>query len=201
MSAIKQKARPATPASAKSNQLVTAPGAPWRLYVVALLAAIFALLEVYGPALHGGWFLDDDALPYRLPRFADSPFTAWIAGVRPVLMASFWLNFQQAGNEDTYPYHLVNLLLHFLNGVLVYLVIRKLLQWAGSVKRINSEILAIFGAGLFLLHTLQTESVSYIVSRSETLSVFFALISFVVFLYRRKNKITFPAAIVVIALL
>lgn len=206
MSATKQKTRLSPPASAKSNQPVAAPSAAWRLQVVALLVAIVALLEVYGPALHGAWFLDDSALPYQLPQFADAPFKAWIAGVRPVLMASFWLNFQQVGNEDTYPYHLANLLLHLLNGVLVYLVIRKFLQWTANINqvninRVNSEILAIFGAGLFLLHPVQTESVSYIASRSETLSVFFALSSFVLFLYRRKKEITFPAAIAVLALL
>ena len=206
MSATKQKARPVSPVSVKSKEPLAAPGVPWRLYAVALLAAIVALWEVYGPALHGPWFLDDESLPYRLPQLADAPFKTWIAGVRPVLMASFWLNFKQVGNEDTYPYHLANLLLHLLNGVLVYLIVRKFLQWTSNINQVNasqvsSHILAIFGAGLFLLHPVQTESVSYIASRSETLSVFFALTSFVLFLYRRKNEITFLTGIAILALL
>jgi tetratricopeptide (TPR) repeat protein len=200
MSGTKQKVRTAAPA-AKSKPPVATPGAPWRLYLAALLASVIALFEVYGPALHGPWFLDDTTLPYLLPQYVDAPLRTWVAGLRPLLMASFWLNFQQVGNENTYPYHLFNLLLHLLNGVLVYFVVRKILQWSHSDDKTTSEILSIFGAGLFLLHPVQTESVTYVASRSETLSVFFVLSSFVVFLYRRKSQITFPVAIAVLALL
>src|ERR1051326_4048606 len=59
---------------------------------------------------------------------------------------------------------------------------RKLLDWAGTAKW-TREITALFAAALFLFHPLQTESVTYIASRSETLSVFFFLAAFVVFLY------------------
>jgi tetratricopeptide (TPR) repeat protein len=200
MSGAKQKVR-AVAAPAKSKAPVAAPGAPWRLYLGALLVAVVAVLEVYGPALHGPWFFDDTVLPYLQPAMVVAPFRSWIAGVRPVLMATFWLNFQQVGNDDTYPYHLVNVLLHLLNGVLVYFAIRKILQWARSQDKITSEILSMFGAGLFLLHPAQTESVSYVASRSETLSVFFVLSSLVVFLYRRKNEINFLPSIGVLVLL
>src|SRR5438105_3539524 len=61
-------------------------------------------------------------------------------------------------------------------------------------------VLAGFAAGLFLLHPLQTESVSYIASRSETLSVFFFLAAFTVFLYRKSNSVSFMTAIAVLAL-
>jgi len=200
MSSTKRRAQvPAKPA--KTKPAVEAKAAPWWPYVVALLVAVVAVIEVYGPALHGPWFFDDTQLPYMLPQFADAALKSWVAGVRPVLMASFWLNFRQVGNENTYPYHLVNVLLHLLNGVLVYLAVRKILQWSGSGGKVSREILAFFGAGLFLLHPAQTESVSYVASRSETLSVFFVLGSFVLFLYRRKNGITFPAAIGILGLL
>ena len=39
-------------------------------------------------------------------------------------------------------------------------------------------MLSIFAAGVFLLHPVQTESVSYVASRSETLSVFFFFAAF-----------------------
>ena len=55
-------------------------------------------------------------------------------------------------------------------------------------------------AGLFLLHPVQTESVSYIASRSETLSVFFVLAAFVVFLYRRTEDIAVPRVVCILAL-
>ena len=57
-----------------------------------------------------------------------------------------------------------------------------------------------FAAGLFLLHPAQTESVSYIASRSETLSVFFVLAAFVVFLYRRTAVLSVPRILCVLVL-
>jgi tetratricopeptide (TPR) repeat protein len=201
--ASKQRSRPSTPP-------VKPPAAPpkhplWP-YAVGVLGALFVLFEVYGPALRGAWLFDDTLLPYTLPQFADAPLRSWIAGQRPVLMASFWLNFQQVGSENTYPYHVVNVLLHWLNGILVYLAVRKILQRAPKIatnfgSQTANEILSLFGAALFLLHPLQTESVSYVASRSETLSVFFVLSSFVLFLYRRRTDITFPVALGVLALL
>ena len=199
MSGTKQKSR--TTAAPVKSKLPAAPQRmPWWPYAVALLVAVVSVFEVYGPALHGPWFFDDTQLPYMQPHYAGAPLRAWMAGVRPVLMASFWLNFQQVGSEDTYPYHLVNVLLHLLNGVLVYLIVRKILGYRGEANKINTEILSSFGAGLFLLHPVQTESVSYIASRSETLSVFFVLSSFALFLYRRKTEIDFPTSIAVLAL-
>jgi protein O-mannosyl-transferase len=109
------------------------------------------------------------------------------------LMLSYWVNFHLAG-EASYSYHVFNVVLHFLNGVLIYLALRKLLDWAGTRNSLR-EIAAAFAAGLFWLHPLQTESVSYIASRSETLSVFFFLAAFVVFLYRKSSSISILAAI------
>lgn len=200
MSSTKQKTRRPSPAIT-TNPSVPAAGKRWWPYLIALLVAVVAVFEVYGPSLHGPWFFDDNQLPYTLPRFGDAPLKVWMAGVRPVLMASFWLNFQQAGSDNTYPYHLVNVLIHLLNATLVYLVVRKILQWSKLADETSREVLSFFGAGLFLLHPAQTESVSYVASRSETLSVFFVLSSFVIFLYRRTTQIGFPSALAVMTLL
>ncbi len=199
MSGAKQKVKTSAPPS--KSKAPAPPRTPWWPYAAVLVVAVLTVFEVYGPALHGPWFFDDTQLPYMQPQFASAPLRVWVAGVRPVLMASFWLNFQQVGNDDTYPYHVVNVLLHLLNGILVFLIVRKLLQYRANGDRTNTEILSFFGAGLFLLHPAQTESVSYIASRSETLSVFFVLCSFAVFLYRRKTEIDFPTSIVALVLM
>jgi Tfp pilus assembly protein PilF len=173
-------------------------------YVVGLLIALFAVLEVYWPAMNGQFLLDDTYLPYMLPNYAAAPLIGWIKGLRPLLMFSYWLNFQyadpsRAGAQDTFGYHFVNVVLHFLNGILVFLAMRKVLSWA-SVEKWLCGLLAIFGAGLFLVHPLQTESVSYVASRSETLSVFFVLAALVVFLYRAGSALSIGRTIAVLAL-
>ena len=138
-------------------------------------------------------------LPYMLPNFYALPIGDWIRGLRPLLMFSYWLNFKQSGNEVTFGYHVVNVILHFFNGALIYLAIRKALSWIHT-ERSQQEILSIFAAGLFLFHPVQTESVSYVASRSETLSVFFVLAAYVVFLYRKSVAVSVGTSLMVLIL-
>ncbi|HTW67465.1 MAG TPA: tetratricopeptide repeat protein [Bryobacteraceae bacterium] len=185
-SKAKQSKRPVPPvavAESRSNPLL------W-IYGPSLLIALIAAFEVYGPALHGPFLLDDQHLNYTLPYAAYVPLKGWLHQMRPLLMFSYWLNFQ-AGGYSTFGYHLVNLILHFGSSILIFFAACKVLSWA-KLDEMQTRILAIFAAGLFLLHPAQTESVSYIASRSETLSVFFVLAAFAVFLYRRTTALSIP---------
>src|ERR1700693_2616386 len=166
-------------------------------YALGFFIAFCAVYQVYSPALNGPFLLDDSYLPYMLPNFYVLPVEDWLRGMRPLLMFSYWLNFKQSGNEVTYGYHLVNVALHFFNGVLIYLSIRKVLSWIHAEKS-QQEILAIFSAGLFLFHPIQPESVSYVASRSETLSVFFVLAAFVIFLYRKSASAGLGIAVTIL---
>lgn len=168
---------------------------PWPFGAAVLFALVFA---VYGPGLNGPFMLDDTYLPYTIAGESDKPLSVWMQGVRPLLMFSFWLNYQVSGNS-TFGYHAANVLLHFLNGTLLFLICRRLLEWVRTPKP-ALDWLALFGAGLFLFHPLQTESVTYIASRSETLSVFLFLCAFAVFLYRRREFVTWPVAAGVLVL-
>lgn len=169
----------------------------WWQWILVSLFAIFVAFEVYGPALNGEFLFDDSYLPFLIPTVADAPFRAWM-GVRPALMISYWLNYQQSGLEP-YPYHVVGLLLHVVNAFLAGFVVRRLLGWARE-KGWMRETLSIFAGAIFLLHPAQTESVAYVTSRSETMSVFFFLSAYVVFLYNRAESISIARAIVVLVL-
>lgn len=168
-------------------------------YALGFFIAFCAVYEIYSPALNGPFLLDDSYLPYMLPNFSTLPIGDWIRGLRPLLMFTFWLNFKASGNEVTYGYHFVNLVIHFFNGALIYLAVRKVLSWV-EAERVQQEILALFAAGLFLVHPLQTESVSYVASRSETLSVFFVLAAYVVFLYRKSVAVSVGTTLMVLIL-
>src|ERR1035438_2767781 len=126
-------------------------------YGLGFFIAFCAVYQVYSPALNGPFLLDDSYLPYMLPNFYVLPISDWIRGLRPLLMFSYWLNFKQSGNEVTFGYHVVNVVLHFFNGALIYLAIRRALSWVHAEKS-QQEILAVFSAGLFLFHPVQTES-------------------------------------------
>src|SRR4029077_16669945 len=101
-----------------------------------------------------------------------------------LLMFSYWVNFELSGGE-TFSYHALNVLLHAVNAALIFLIVRKILAWAG-VEAQRLDILAGFAGGLFLLHPVQAESVAYIASRSEDLSGLFFFCAYAVFLYRRS---------------
>lgn len=173
---------------------------PWMwIYAAGLVTALFAAFEVYWPAIHGPFLLDDTHLTYMRPDAADIPLRAWVSQLRPLLMFSYWLNYQQSGAQNTFGYHVFNVLLHFFNAIFIFLAVRRVLSWAG-VEETRARILSFFAAGLFLLHPVQTESVSYIASRSETLSVFFVLAALVVYLSRKTAVASIPRILALLAL-
>jgi Flp pilus assembly protein TadD len=74
-----------------------------------------------------------------------------------------------------------------------------LLGWQQVAERTRT-VLAGLGAGIFLLHPLQTESVAYVASRSEVLSVGILMLAYVVFLYRPNVEIDWVRAAAVLVL-
>ncbi len=170
---------------------------PWH-FAIVFAGAFIAVLIAYLPALRGPFVFDDIYLPFTEQEYDQAPLRVWIGSVRPLLMFTFWANYRLSGLEP-FSYHLVNVVLHFITGVFVFLIIRRLLQWAGMEGRVR-EIVALAGGGLFLLHPVQTEAVAYIASRSETLSTLFFYAAFALFVYRRSSAISWPEAVGVLLL-
>jgi Tfp pilus assembly protein PilF len=113
-------------------------------------------------------------------------------------MVSYWLN-RALWGESPFGYHTVNLLIHIFNTGLVLLVIWRLLGWA-NWDPVRQKWTSIAGATLFLIHPLQTEAVSYVAGRSESLSTLFLLMAYVLFLYRSQKEISWLEAAGVLAL-
>ena len=170
---------------------------PWWTWLIGL-GALFLAFEAYGPALHGPFVLDDLYLPYTDPDAPRLPLLSWLRFQRPLLMFSYWLNFQM-GATDPHIYHTTNVLLHFIVSIVVMLIAARLLEWAGVSGRMRTS-LAVFSGGIFLLHPLQTESVAYVASRSEVLSVLFYYSAFAIFIYSNRDSISWPRAISVVVL-
>src|SRR5262245_22207098 len=164
---------------------------------MAGIAALLLSAILYGPAMKGQFLFDDQGLPFQLT-MARAPLRAWIGGTRPVLMFTYWMNYRLSGS-DTGSYHVFNLLIHVVNTTLVFLILVRLLELAGWTReRVRNA--AILGAGVFLVHPLATESVSYIAGRSESLAALFVLAAYTIFLYRRNNGISWLASLIVVVL-
>src|SRR2546422_118493 len=92
----------------------------WWPWAVAL-AALLIVFEIYAPALNGPFVLDDRYLMFGSPRAAVAAFKEWVQGARPLLMYSYWLNYQLSAS-DPYSYHVINVILHFLGSVVAAFV-------------------------------------------------------------------------------
>ncbi|HEX3879888.1 MAG TPA: hypothetical protein VHW24_23055, partial [Bryobacteraceae bacterium] len=172
---------------------------PWGVIALSCMALFTVILYLYWPALNGHFIFDDTAFPFCTP-VRHSPLAKWIStvGVRPVLVVSYWLNYHFWG-ESPFSFHFANVVIHFVNSALVFLVLRRLLQkagWAGRKPQLASAV----GALIFAIHPLQTESVSYVAGRSESLASFFLLLAYAIFLYRRQEAISWGESLLVLAL-
>jgi len=196
--------KPSKAQSRKSGRTAAKPAAPvlqkpraayWP-YGLGFIIALAVAFEVYGPALNGPFLFDDQYLPFSQPNFPYDSVRAWMAGLRPLLMFTYWINYQLSGLQ-TFSYHAFNVLFHVATSVLMFFVVRKLLEFT-QTERARRDVLAAFASALFLLHPVNSESVGYVASRSEDLSVLFFLGAFALFLYRRSAEITWTRTALVL---
>jgi protein O-mannosyl-transferase len=89
---------------------------------------------------------------------------------RPVVNLSVAANYAISGT-DVGSYHVFNLFVHLLGGLVFFGIMRRTLQQPILAPRFGSHAfeLALLAAVLWTLHPLQTESVTYISQRAEAL--------------------------------
>lgn len=176
--------------------LVAPAQANHRLRFALVLGGLVALtFATYANTL-GVPFLFDD-----IPSIVDNPsirsWTDWkgilsppvgegltVAG-RPIVNASLALNYAWGGLNPV-GYHLVNLAIHLVNGVLLYCLVQSTLErqcaekpapvgW--KLKHPPAEPFAAAVAAIWLLHPLAGTAVTYVVQRAESLATLFMLLA------------------------
>ena len=141
---------------------------------IGLLLAVPLLLAVaaYGRTLDGEFVLDDARVVRKNAALGDAPAIlrgfggSLLHGGRPTTELTFAMS-HAAGGQSPRAFHLGNLLLHLATVVLAFLFTRAVLRRAGS-DAASGVALAV--AGLFALHPLQSQAVSYVSQRSEVLA-------------------------------
>jgi Flp pilus assembly protein TadD/heme/copper-type cytochrome/quinol oxidase subunit 3 len=96
---------------------------------------------------------------------------------RPVASLSFALNYR-AGGYAVRGYHLVNVAIHALNGLLVLALAGILLAKDARVPSRARPAAALFAALVFVAHPVQTQAVSYVVQRMTGLATLLYLLAF-----------------------
>lgn len=156
---------------------------------LAVLASALICLGLYFNSLWNSFVFDDfhmvvdntyikdlHFLPVFFRGFVTS-FPAPKGMFRPLLMWTFSFNYLFSGLPPL-GYHIVNVLLHFLNGILVYSFLRLL------IKDIPYGLNLII-TFLFLAHPINNEAVGYISCRSDLLVTLFIGLGMLV--YTKKN--------------
>ena len=140
----------------------------------ALLAALLVgmVLAAYGPALRAGFIWDDDDYVTENPLLhtPDGFERIWLSmdapsQYFPLVYTAFRIEYGLWG-LDPFGYHLINVLLHAANALLLWLLLRRL-DIPG----------AWFAATVFALHPVHVESVAWITERKNVMSLFFSLAS------------------------
>ena len=107
------------------------------------------------------------------------------ASNRPVANISFALNyyFHKYNIEG---YHLVNILIHIATGILLYYFVKATLGIASLRSRYGLyKWIPFLTAGLWIIHPIQTQSVTYIVQRMNSMAAMFYVLSFLLYVKAR----------------
>ncbi|GAB7025673.1 tetratricopeptide repeat protein [Geotalea toluenoxydans] len=116
--------------------------------------------------------------------------------LRPVSYFTYALNYAVHG-LDVRGYHLTNLIIHIVNGLLVYLMVSLALhtpamltddEKENSAQAVSHTWFPLFSALFFVCHPLQTQAVTYIIQRFTSLVVLFYLGSLVLYAKSRLAR-------------
>jgi len=144
---------------------------------------ILLTVFVYWNSLGNDFVFDDQVLtenPNLLKIHTLSEAAGAGLGWRPLLFFTYGLNYYWSG-LNPYSYHAVNLLLHIINVVLVYFIIREVVRVLDETER-DSAWAAFAGAAIFSVHPLLSSAVSYIAGRSSVLCAVFYFLAVLFFL-------------------
>lgn len=164
-------------------------------------AALILCGVVYGINYDGEFFYDDATAivgnqsvtdDHRWWRFFTEPQRSsgsHFNPYRPLSYFSFWVNYQMGGGS-TVPFHFTNILLHLLNGLLVFSLLSGWLR-----KRFHDEGLVAGAAGfaalIFLFHPIHSQVVNNCTDRTvlfATLFMLASLRSYTLFLERSDRR-------------
>ena len=112
--------------------------------------------------------------------------------LRYITYLTFALNYTLHGFDVT-GYHVVNLIIHILNAILVYFLLSLIFRTPALKKstiKDNVELTAFFAAIMFVSHPLQTMAVTYIYQRLASLVTFFYLLSLISYIKSRQSRKT-----------
>lgn len=140
------------------------------------IVLIGAICAAYFNSLHGAFVWDDIPTIVQnrsfehLASILDRPAAVNTTSGRPLVSVSLALNYA-LGGRNPFGYHLFNVLVHAAAALALFGFVRRLAQlprWIGRYET-HATGLALAVAAAWALHPLQTQAVSYVIQRAESL--------------------------------
>jgi hypothetical protein len=161
-----------------------------------LLLLPLLILITYSHSLHSPFVFDDiehvasnpaiqiSDLTFKNLRQAavESPLSA-----RPITYITFAINYFFHGHE-VYGYRLLNMAIHLLNGLFLFFFLTntfKLPLLQGKIKQ--PFWVAYLATLIWIVHPLQTQSVTYIMQRMNSLATLFYMLAFLCYIKARLS--------------
>jgi protein O-mannosyl-transferase len=168
-----------------------------RDYWFVFFSLFIILAIVYGNSLDCSWHFDDyrnivDNANVHLHGLSWDGIKRSFAGLpdegmkRPLSYLSFALNYY-IGNKDVFGYHLVNLLVHYITAVVLFLFIHRTLNLPLLKERYgrHSYSIALLSTFFWALHPIQVSTVTYIVQRMAGMAAMFFIMAMLFYLHAR----------------
>ena len=173
--------------------------------LIVASCAVLLVLGAYSNFFHNDFHFDDShvivenasihSLTHWTRFFTDAHTFSSLpknATYRPLVTLSFALDYAVRQKLDPVPFHVTQLVLLLLVGILLAVVYKKLF---GE----DQELLAFAAAAIFCVHTANTETMNFLSSRSELISAIGLLAALIVFVRwpaeRRRGWYLIPLAI------
>jgi tetratricopeptide (TPR) repeat protein len=159
-------------------------------FAVAIVLITVTALIIYSNVFSSPFYLDDEYNIVENYNLRDLSNFWPPSGTRYISFLSFAINYHFNG-LDVFGYHLVNVIIHIMNGFLVWslvvLTFNTPLMKRTSVNAQLKYFMALTSALIFISHPVQTQAITYVTQRFASLATLFYLLALVLFIKWRLS--------------
>ncbi len=180
-----------------------------RKNIFAIVSLFLIILITYSNTFDASWHFDDENnilnnKPLHLTQLNSQNikktfFADWNGSgkmYRPVACLSFAFNYYFGGTE-VFGYHVINLIIHFLSSIFLFLFIYHTLRLPILEARYgpNAYFMALLSAALWAVNPVQTQAVTYVVQRMTSMAGMFFIMAMYFFLKGKSSDTRFSRGV------
>jgi len=174
-----------------------------RKHLLPLFLLAIGVILIYSNSFNGSFLFDDQQILDRPNLHITDLSAKSIKGTfyftpkskkiyRPLPNLSLGLNYY-FGKDNPFGYHVVNITIHILCSLAVYVFLQTLLSISGIKPDFASKYryeISIIAAFLFAFHPIQTNVATYIIQRMASMAALFYIISVTGYIFFRNQTLS-----------